>query len=256
MSEECGNAGISVPRAIMWTVVGNGLMGFFALVAFIFSIPSTNAALNDPSGFPLIYALRLRFDVGVVIAFVFINWLVLTISNIAFQAATSRQMFAFARDGALPFSRWIGHVSPRFHVPVNAVLLTGLISVVLCLIDLGSSTAFSAILSLAAVGQMGTYGISITCVLYRRLTDPQSLPKSRWTFGVRTGAFINAVGAGYAWFVLIFGFFPSGLPVTAGSMNWAIAMFGGVLVLSLAYFLVVGKRMYVPPVTKTEAYRQ
>lgn len=83
MSEECGNAGVSVPKAMFWTVVGNGLMGFFALVAFIFSIPSVSAALNDASGFPLVYALALRFDSSIVLGFVFLNFFVLMVSNVA-----------------------------------------------------------------------------------------------------------------------------------------------------------------------------
>lgn len=104
MSEECQGAGVSVARTMFWTVLGNGAMGFTALIAFIFAIPSVSGALNDPSGFPLVYALNLRFDSGVVLGFLFLNWLVLMVSNVAYQASVSRQTFAFARDGGLPFS--------------------------------------------------------------------------------------------------------------------------------------------------------
>ncbi len=177
--------------------------------------------------------------------------------------------------GALPFSDTWSRVSPKFQVPVNAVLLTFVISILLCIIDLGSSTAFSAILSLAAVGQMGTYSISITCLLWRRITAPQLLPKARWTLG-RWGIPINAIGAAYAWFVFFFGFWPVSRAVTANTMNWAVAMFVGAVALSLGYYLSGAKKRYVlqnpfvtpvrtvadfhcryaGPVTKTEAYRE
>lgn len=253
MSEETAAAGLSVPRTMFWTVLLNGGMGFTALIAFIFAIPSVNDALNDPSGFPLVYALRIRINSDGILAFLALNWIVLMVSNVAFQAAVSRQTFAFGRDGGLPFSRWVGHVNKNRQLPINAILLTASITLILCLINLGSSDAFDAILSLAAVAQMGTYSISITCVLWRRITAPQTLPVARWGLG-RWGVPINAIGAMYSWFVFFWGFWPQSLPVNAGNMNYAVVMFGSVVILSLLYFFLGARKLYSGPVTKTESY--
>lgn len=46
---------------------------------------------------------------------------------------------------------------------------------------------------------MATYGISITCVLCRRLTAPHLLPRSQWSLG-RYGVLVNGVAVAYAWF--------------------------------------------------------
>ncbi len=116
------------------------------------------------------------------------------------------------------FSKWIGHINLKYHLPVNAVLLTAIITLVLCLINLGSSDAFNAILSLAAVAQMATYSISISCVLYRRLTAPHLLPKAQWGLK-RWGVPVNAAGAAYAWFAFFWAFWPSATPVTETSMS-------------------------------------
>lgn len=91
MSEECAGAGVSVPRTMFWTVLANGMMGFAALIAFLFAIPSVTAALNDASGYPLVHALSLRISTSGVIAFLALNWLVLMVSNVAYQASVSRQ---------------------------------------------------------------------------------------------------------------------------------------------------------------------
>lgn len=234
---------------MVWTVLGNGAMGFIALISFIFSTPSVPDALNDPSGFPLVYALNLRFSHSVTLGFVFMNWLLLMVSNVAYQASVSRQTFAFGRDFGLPFSKWIGHVNANLSIPMNAILLSAALTILVCLIDLGSSDAFNAILSLAAVAQMGTYCISITCVLHRRLTAPHTLPTGRWTLG-RWGVLVNTVGAAYSWFVFFFGFWPSARPVTAGSMNYAVVMFGGVIILSLVYYIAYARKLYEGPVMK------
>ena len=108
------------PELWYGTVLGNGAMGFVASIAFIFGIPNVSAAINDPSGFPLVYALNLRFSHNVTLGFVFLNWLLLMVSNVAYQAAVSRQTFAFGRDGGLPFSTWIGTLTQEGLIELRA----------------------------------------------------------------------------------------------------------------------------------------
>ncbi|KAK1086240.1 hypothetical protein LTR33_001663 [Friedmanniomyces endolithicus] len=253
MSEEVRDAGLSVPRAMIGSILLNGIIGFIALIPFLFALPSIDDAVSDPSGFPLVYVLNLAGMPNVTIGLIFLQLLILMVGNVAYQAATGRQTFAFARDGGMPFSKWIGHINLKYHLPVNAVLLTAIITLVLCLINLGSSDAFNAILSLAAVAQMATYSISISCVLYRRLTAPHLLPKAQWGLK-RWGVPVNAAGAAYAWFAFFWAFWPSATPVTETSMNYAVVMFGGVMILAMLYFVVTARKSYAGPVTKTEAY--
>lgn len=127
MSEEAQDAGMGVPRAMLGTFFINGVLGFGALIAYVFCIPSVEDALNDPSGFPFVYVLNLAMppnEDGVVAdgtLVIFILFLLLImVGNISYQASTARQTFAFARDQGLPFARWIGRV--RLLVE-NSVLL-------------------------------------------------------------------------------------------------------------------------------------
>ncbi|KAK3069571.1 hypothetical protein LTR53_011981 [Teratosphaeriaceae sp. CCFEE 6253] len=276
MSEEVRDAGLSVPRAMIASILINAGIGFIALISFLFALPSIDDAINDPSGFPLVYVLNLAGRPNLTVGLMFLQLLLLMVSNVAYQASTGRQTFAFARDGGMPFSKWIGHVNPKYHLPVNAVLLTAIITILLCIINLGSSDAFAAILSLAAVAQMATYSISISCVLYRRVTAPHLLPKAQWGLG-RWGVPVNAAGAAYAWFAFFWAFWPASTPVAADSMSkseplvavssnyasmeeadhladYAIVMFGGVMILALIYFVVQARKTYAGPVTRTEAY--
>lgn len=223
MSEECKNASVSVPRAMIGSIAVNALMGLITLITFLFSVPDLNAAINDPSGYAFIYVLNLAGKPSLTIIMIFLQLLLLMVSNVAYQASTGRQTFAFARDGGMPFSSWIGHVNQHHHLPVNAIVLTAIITILLSLINIGSSDAFNAILSLAAVAQMASYSISITCVLYKRITAPQSLPTAAWTLG-RWGIFVNGCGAAYAWFAFFWAFWPASTSVGADSMNYAIVM--------------------------------
>jgi len=54
------------------------------------------------------------------------------------QGAGSRLAFSYARDGALPGSRWIKQVSRRFKTPVNALLGGAVVTVLFVLLEFAS----------------------------------------------------------------------------------------------------------------------
>jgi len=112
MSEETRDAGLAVPRAMMWSFGINALLGLVFLIVLLFAITDVNAAINDPSGYPFIWVLVQALPgspigINIITAIVIILSLA---SNLGFSASTSRQTFAFARDSGLPFSGWISKV--------------------------------------------------------------------------------------------------------------------------------------------------
>lgn len=54
---------------------------------------------------------------------------------LTFMATSSRQLYAFARDNALPFSPWLCKVSSN-QIPLNAILVTFTFTCLLSLINL------------------------------------------------------------------------------------------------------------------------
>lgn len=254
MSEEVRNAGRNVPWAILWSSFGNGILGIILIVTYVFAIPSVEAALDDPSGFPFLHVFRAALSVAGVNVLTALILFLVTVSNISFNASTARQTFAFARDNGLPFARWISHVHPTRKIPANAILLSCTLSALLALINVGSSTAFSAIISLQVVALMFTYIISIACLLHRRLHHPDLLPPARWSLG-RFGAPINILAVTYAVFAFFWACWPQSVSVTADNFNWAVVIFSAVLILSLVLYVVRGRQRYVGPVTAVEGWR-
>lgn len=152
------------------------------------AIPSVEDALNDPSDFPLTYVFRQAVhnnnnthEINTLTSLVLLPVIA---GNILFNTSAARQTYAFAQDGGLDpfFGAWISAVHPTRKIPVNAIGLSCLVSAVLALINIGSSTAFNAIISLDVAALMFTYAASIGCVLHRRLSDPGSLPPARGTW--------------------------------------------------------------------------
>ncbi|KAK1142404.1 hypothetical protein N8T08_007956 [Aspergillus melleus] len=247
MSEEVRDAGRYVPIAIVWGYFSNGLMALVLIITLLFAMPSVQAALHDPTGFPFIYVFAQALPQAGVNGLTAIILIPVIFSNILFNASTARQTYAFARDKGLPFSNWICTVNTRRKLPVNAIGLSCVISGLLSLINIGSETAFNAIISLNVAALMWTYAVSITCVIWRKVFHPETLPSRRWSLG-RYGVWINFVALLYTLFALFWSFWPTEVPVTLDNFNWSVVLFGGIFIISLVMYVVVGRRVYEGPV--------
>lgn len=140
------------------------------------------------------------------------------------------------------------------NVPDNAVYLTSVGSGVICLINLGSTTAFNIVVSLILLALLSTYMISIGCVLLKRIRK-QEMPPARWSLG-SWGLPVNAFAFAYSAFVMVFCSFPTSVPVTASTANWAPVVWVGVIGLAAAVYLIHGRKVYTPPVTFVEGRKQ
>lgn len=139
------------------------------------------------------------------------------------------------------------------NVPDHSVYLTSIFAGILCLINLGSSLAFNIIVSLTLLALLSTYMISIGCVLRKRLLH-EPLPPARWSLG-RFGIPINTFAFLYSGFVIVFSCFPTAVPVTADTANWAPVVWVGVILLSWLVYLVHGVGVYTAPVVFVEGRR-
>ena len=255
MSEEVRDAGINVPRAMIYSYLGNGVIAAILLVTYLFSIPSVEAALDDPSGFPFIYVFSNAVSTAGVNTLTIVILVLVIFSNVSFNASTSRQTFAFARDKGLPFHRWLSKINAAREIPVNAIAFSCAFSAVLSLINIGSSAAFNAVASLQSAAIMFTYSISISCVLYRRVFHPDLLPPARWSLG-RWGPLVNGVALIYVLFAFFWSFWPNETPVDPENMNWCVAIYGGVAILALIMYVVRGRHIYDGPVELIEARKR
>lgn len=265
LAEEVKVAAESVPKAMIWSFMLNAIVGFIMLVSFLFCIPDVGTALDpetNPSGFVMLYVLMNASYKGCIPLIVMILVVALA-GGIDSNCSTSRQMFAFARDGGLPGKAWLCKVS-RFtwsiimfptngqqmnkdSIPWVSVVVTGIFTCILALINLGSSVAFNAIISLQLLALMSTYCVSIGCVLYQRIAHPGSLPVARWSLG-KHGLWINAVGFVYSFFTLIWIAWPVSANPTTETFNWSSVMFVGVFVIALIFYYTTGKKSYAGPV--------
>lgn len=126
-----------------------------------------------------------------------------------------------------------------------------MLSCLLALINIGSVTAYNAILSLATLAQYISYWFPILFFLIRKLEgrEPVYGPFKLGRWGIP----INIFALTWCSFMIIWLPFPNFRPVTATNMNYAGPMWLGCCLLAIADYWVTGKnRFQVPKVVLRE----
>lgn len=247
MSEEVRDAGRTIPRSMIMTTVINGLFGWVMIITYCFCIGDLYAVIESPTGYPFmeVFLNATGSPRSATAMAVFVVAMAL-FSNLTMVATASRQLFAFARDNAVPFSSWFARVPAGWDVPLNAILTTFLVSSLLSLINIGSPVALNSITSLATTSLLSSYICSISCMVWRRWTNSALLPAKfslgRWGLAINIGSVVFLVA------IFILAFMPSVPNPTVDMMNWNVVIYGGVAVLSLGYYMYRGRRQYEGPV--------
>lgn len=93
----------------------NGALGFIMLVTYCFCLGNVEDILGTHTGYPFIQVFyNVTNSLGGASAMTAILITLTVCGCISNVATASRQLFAFARDGGLPFSPFLAQVSPSF----------------------------------------------------------------------------------------------------------------------------------------------
>ena len=154
MSEEAANATKAVPYGILMSIGSCWLFGWILTIVIAACMsPDLDSILSSPFGQPM---AQIYYDaLGKKGALALMTMLFVTqfFMGLSITVAASRQTWAFSRDGALPFSRYIRIINQRLgYIPLNAVWFCVLLAVLLGLLTLIGPAAASAVFSLAVAG--------------------------------------------------------------------------------------------------------
>ncbi|KAF2463520.1 amino acid transporter [Lindgomyces ingoldianus] len=247
MAEELRDASKTLPRAMIATAIINGALGFIMLVTFCMMVGNVEDILATPTGQPFIQVFyNVTGSKAGASAMTAIMIIMATFGCVTNVATSSRQVWAFARDQGLPFSAWLAYVRPGWDLPLNSVMISYFIAVLLSLINIGSTVAFNIVTSLGTGALISSYIVSISCVTLKRLRGETLLP-CRFSLG-KWGLPLNIFSVLFLTLAFIMTFFPSTPNPDPVTMNWNILVFGTVVVFSVVYFLLRGRHRYVGPV--------
>ncbi|CZR54079.1 related to HNM1-Choline permease [Phialocephala subalpina] len=248
MAEEMRHPARDVPIAMLGSVIVNGVMGLGYCVILLYSIGNLNDLLASPTGFPVMQLLLNVTKNPTGATLLCLTWTSIAVAaNSAGLTSTSRTAWAFARDDAVPFSRYFAHVDSVHAVPTRMIICISVIQMLLGFLYLGSVTAFNAVLSMAILGMYASYILPIIyMVLYgRKLGAHKPGP---FTLGGVGGMLTNVVAIAWLAFAMLFSMFPNYQPVTAQNMNYCVVVMGGWLFFGSVYFFWFGRKRYNGPV--------
>jgi choline transport protein len=251
MSEEIKNASTVVPQSLLASIAVNGTLGFAVLIAILFCIGNINNALNTPTGYPFIEIfLQATRSAGGASVLTAIILSVIIMGGIAILAATSRMMWAFARDNGLPFSDYLARVDPKTKLPLYSIIVSVIITMLLGLINIGSEAAFDAVASLVVAGYLGSYFLPIWLLLIIRIRKPGKVTYGPFSLG-RLGIPTNIFALIWIVIVTVFSFFPPAIPVTLSTMNWSCLIWGGTMIFGVAFYFLYQRGRYNGPIVET-----
>lgn len=179
ISEETKDASLTAAKGIFSSAVVSGVLGFPVVILYLFCTPDLDTlySFGAPQPFVNLYALALGRGGQIVMNVVCILGLIFntTVAGVA----SSRLIWAVARDGVLPMSGWISKVSGNKE-PRNAVITMHAVAALLLCTILPSAEAFESLVSAAAVPTITAY--ALIC-FGRAFITPGEFKHARWSLG-------------------------------------------------------------------------
>jgi amino acid transporter len=194
VAEETPNPGVNIPRAMRMTIYVGMVAAAFVCLALIMALTDIPAVVSGKITNPVEQLLLGAFGpIGskVVVIVVMVSFMSCILS---LQAATSRLVFAYARDKMIVGSNGLSKVSASHHVPANALMLSGVVSVLIICLGLFFQNAIATIVASAIIGIYAAFQMIVLGALSARLKGWK--PAGKFTLG-GWGMAINIVALVY-----------------------------------------------------------
>lgn len=164
MAEETKDADIKLPKAIALAVPTAGIAGLFFIIPICATLPPLQDIIeNSGSGQALPYIFsQVVGSPGCGVALTALVLIIACFNSISITVATSRTTWACVRDQALPASNLLAKIHPSLGVPIWSLVLVTVVQLLLGIINIGSSSAFTAFAAVGIVAHSLAYAIPIT----------------------------------------------------------------------------------------------
>ncbi|BAE65061.1 unnamed protein product [Aspergillus oryzae RIB40] len=232
LSEECSNANIASPRAIVMTSGVGGLMGWFLQLVVAYTVLDIEAIIDSDLGQPwasyLLQVMPQKAALGI---------LALTIM--------------WVLDGpGMHGSRLASHVDSRTKTPVNAVIINAILGILMCLLILAGDVAIGALFSIGAIAQFVAFAIPI-CI--RVFFVGNRFRRGPWHLGP-FGPYIGATGVLFVLLMVPILCLPSvtGDDLTPDLMNWTCLVWGAPMLAVTIWWVVDAHKWFKGPKVNVE----
>jgi amino acid transporter len=232
VAEEVAQPARRIPLAMVMTIVVGGVSALFSFSGYVLAAPDLQGIVSGEIGDPIPGILEATL--GVVGAKIFLVVAVTAFLScvLSLQAAASRLLFSFGRDGMLPASRWLARVSPRSKVPNNALIVACSIPAIIAVLVWLNPDLLVAVTSFAVLGIYVAFQMVVLGALRQRLRGWR--PAGPFSLG-RLGIVVNVLALGYGLFAVVL----LANPGTSGDFvtDWIVLIGLGVVAVIGAIYL-------------------
>ncbi|WP_125615575.1 APC family permease [Specibacter cremeus] len=201
VAEEVASPARRIPKAMMMTILVGGVSALMSFGGYVLAAPDLQKVVNGQDIDPI--PAILESALGAVGAKIFLVVALTAFLScvLSLQAAASRLIFSFARDGMIPGHRWLARVSGTAKVPANALIVACSIPVLICvIIFFGSDQLLTAVTSFAVLGIYVAFQSVVLASLRQRLRGWR--PAGPFSLG-RAGVVINVIALAYGLFAMV-----------------------------------------------------
>lgn len=239
--EELPHPETNGPRVLWLSIVSGTVSGMLFMIICLFCIQSMDTVLDPPTGLPFVALVGETVGSQGTLA-LFIIYVAHAIpQGVSIMTTASRLTWGFARDGGVPYSEYLAHVDGYWKAPVRALWAQGAVIALVGVLYFFTEAAIQAVVSVCTIALTISYALPIFAMVVFGKSD---IPAGKFSLG-RLRPVINWVGLIYCAVTTVFFFFPATPSPTASEMNYAIAVFGAVLVVSIGFWFMKGKRTYL-----------
>ncbi|WP_111721234.1 APC family permease [Homoserinimonas sp. OAct 916] len=244
VAEEVANPGKEIPRAMIMTILVGGVSGLIAFAGYILAAPDLAAIVSGENADPIAGILEATLGTVGGKIFLVIALTAFLSCVLSLQAAGSRLLYSFGRDGMMPGHKWLAEVSAK-KVPRNALIVACLVPILICLIIyFGPEGLINQVTAFAVLGIYVSFQSVVLASLLARFKGWK--PAGQFSLGA-WGLVVNIVALAYG----ITAMFLLAWPGTSGEFlsDW-IVLIGLVLVVGtgLIYMAIVrpGRNLSLP----------
>jgi amino acid transporter len=240
MAEECDHPATKVPTAISLCIPVGGFFGFFFILPICFTLPPLEDIIAAPAAQALPYIFHVVMgSPGGGLGLTFLVLMITLFCSISITVAASRCTWAFARDDAIPGAKIFSKVNTKLGVPVYAIILVTIVQMLLGLINLGSTSAFTAFVSVGVQALAVSYAIPIGISLFSGRKDVST---AIWKMPPVIGPIINGIALLWIAFEVVLFSMPTALPVTEVTMNYASVVLVGFMAIAAVWYLAYARK--------------
>ncbi|TGO89198.1 hypothetical protein BPOR_0120g00060 [Botrytis porri] len=248
LSEECSNANIAGPRAIVMTAQLGLWLGWAIILVIAYTVNDIQDVVSGQYSQPMVLGPKAG------LAMFSLNMIAQFFVGQGVTVVSSRVVYAYSRDGALPGSHWLKQVNSHTKTPVYAVWFVLNLGALLGLLMFASPVAIGAVFSMGAIAQYIAFVFPIALKVSPWYCSPYSLNLPRpWNLG-RFSTPIGVVAVGWVSLIIPILCFPSvtGADLNDLNMNYTCLIYGGTMTLAMCWYAISARKWFKGPKINVE----